>query len=94
MTSGYAEGIIGTTEMLDNGEKVDILLLKNLDPAVTIYYESIKGVITEIGGQLAHAAIIAREYGLPVITLENATRVLDRGMVVNINCLDGKVIIL
>ena len=94
LTSGYAEGIIGTTEMLDSGEKVDILLLKNLDPAVTIYYESIKGVITEIGGQLAHAAIIAREYGLPVITLENATRVLDRGMVVNINCLDGKVIIL
>lgn len=94
LTSGYAEGIIGTTEMLDNGEKVDILLLKNLDPAVTMYYESIKGVITEIGGQLAHAAIIAREYGLPIITLENATRVLDRDMVASINCLDGKVIIL
>lgn len=94
LTSGYAEGIIGTTEMLDNGEKVDILLLKNLDPAVTMYYENIKGVITEIGGQLAHAAIIAREYGLPVITLENATRVLDKNMAISINCLDGKVIIL
>lgn len=94
LTSGYAEGIVGTIEMLDKGEKVDVLLLKNLDPAVTIYYESIKGVIAEIGGQLAHATIVAREYGLPVITLENATNILANGMMVSMNCSDGKVIIL
>ncbi len=80
--------------MLDNGEKVDILLLKNLDPTVTIYYESIKGVITEIGGQLAHAAIVAREYGLPVITLENAASILAKGVLVSMNCTDGRVAIL
>ena len=66
--------------MLDNGEKVDILLLKNLDPAVTIYYESIKGVITEIGGQLAHAAIVARELKTPCVTgIKNITEVVKDG---------------
>ena len=94
MTSGYAEGVVGTAEMLDKGERVDILLLKTLDPAATIYYENIKGVIAEIGGQLAHAAIVAREYGLPVITLENATRILNNGMKVRMDCSDGKISIL
>lgn len=94
LTSGYAEGMIGTAEMLDKGERVDILLLKTLDPATTIYFENIKGVITEIGGQLAHAAIVAREYGLPVITLENAVRILNAGMKVSMDCSDGKISII
>ena len=94
LTPGYAEGKVGTTEMINEGETVDILVVKNLDPAITIYYENIKGVVTEIGGQLAHASIIAREYSIPVVTLENATNIFEERIKVSIDGLSGEIIIL
>ncbi|MHA1865571.1 MAG: PEP-utilizing enzyme, partial [Candidatus Heimdallarchaeaceae archaeon] len=44
------------------------------------YYSLISGLITEIGGSLSHGAIVAREYGLPLVSnIPNATRILKTG---------------
>jgi len=44
-----------------------ILLTPFTDPAWTVYFSKIKGLITETGGVLSHGAIISREYGIPAV---------------------------
>jgi pyruvate,water dikinase len=63
----------------------DILVTHSTDAGWTVFFPLLKGLITEIGGQLSHAAILAREYGLPaVVNVKNATRELkDRQVVTN-----------
>ena len=43
-------------------------------------------VVTEIGGPASHAAIVAREYGIPcVMAVSGATTVLREGEVVEVD---------
>ncbi|MES3031053.1 MAG: PEP/pyruvate-binding domain-containing protein [Patescibacteria group bacterium] len=67
LSYGFAQGILGTKEMLDRDEKVDILISPTIDPSLVEYFSRIKGVVTETGGELSHAAILAREYGIPML---------------------------
>ena len=45
----------------------DILITKFTDPGWTPKFSLLKGVATETGGILSHAAVIAREYGIPAV---------------------------
>ncbi|WP_338888616.1 PEP/pyruvate-binding domain-containing protein [Rhodococcus sovatensis] len=45
----------------------DILVCSFTDPAWTPLFRIAAGVITETGGALSHAAIVAREHGIPAI---------------------------
>ena len=56
-------------------------------PEVVHGLQSIVAIVTDIGGSLCHAAIVAREMGIPcVVGTEDATRTLrDRSFV----CVDG-----
>jgi len=48
-------------------------------------------IITDHGGRTCHAAIVARELGVPaVVGTENATRALTTGTVVTVSCADGE----
>jgi pyruvate, water dikinase len=48
-------------------------------------------IITDRGGRTCHAAIVARELGVPaVVGSENATQVLKTGTVVTVSCADGE----
>ncbi|MGH3981507.1 MAG: PEP-utilizing enzyme [Pseudonocardiaceae bacterium] len=48
--------------------------------------------MTDIGGHLAHAAIIAREYGIPaVLATGNATELLRDGQLVTVDGSAGTV---
>jgi pyruvate,water dikinase len=52
-------------------------------------------LIAEVGGQLSHGAIVAREYGLPaVMNLERATSILRDGQRVRIDGTRGTVEVL
>jgi pyruvate,water dikinase len=58
-------------------EPGDILVTRFTDPSWTPLFVGIRGLVTEVGGQMTHGAVIAREYGLPaVVGVENATRLI------------------
>ena len=58
----------------------------------TPLFPKIRGIVTETGGMLAHAAIAAREYGIPaVVGVWNATAHIDTGDIVRIDGEQGTV---
>ena len=58
----------------------DILVVPYSDVGWTPLFASIGGIVAETGGQLSHAAIVAREYGLPaVVAVKGATRLIRDG---------------
>ena len=73
----------------------EILVTDHTDPGWTPIFPVIKGMVTNTGGMLSHAAIIAREYGLPaVVNVRNATQILIDGKRIRINGDSGEVEIL
>ena len=64
----------------------DILVCPFTDPAWTPLLRVAAGVVTEAGGVLSHAAIVAREYGIPaVLGVPDATSRLRDGAVITID---------
>jgi phosphoenolpyruvate synthase/pyruvate phosphate dikinase len=45
----------------------DVLICRTTDPAWTPLFAEASAVVTETGGLLSHAAIVAREYGIPAV---------------------------
>lgn len=71
-------------------EKGDIIVIKSLDISCTPLFSIAGGVITELGGILSHAAIIAREYNIPtIVNIKNATSVLRDGEDILLNADKG-----
>lgn len=69
-----------------------ILVLPCLDPAWTPLLRPVAGLVIERGGLLSHAAIIAREYGLPlVIGVPEATERIRTGESIKVDG-DGGVV--
>ena len=67
---GIAEGparCIMSYEQLGEIQPGDILVAPATTPSWTIAFSLVKGVIVASGGSLAHAAIVGREYGIPVV---------------------------
>jgi rifampicin phosphotransferase len=76
-------------------EEGDILVAAFTDPSWTPLFVSIKGLVAEVGGMMTHGAIVAREYGLPaVVSVENATRLIQDGQRIRVNGTRGYVEIL
>ena len=48
-------------------EPGDILVCRTTDPAWTPLFGVAAAVVTETGGMLSHAAIVARELGIPAV---------------------------
>ncbi|MDG4800313.1 rifamycin-inactivating phosphotransferase [Micromonospora sp. WMMD980] len=58
----------------------DILVTAHTDPSWTPLFVAVAGLVTEVGGQMTHGAVIAREYGLPaVVNVPDATRLIADG---------------
>ena len=68
---GVAEGIarvIVAEDKLAELQPGEILVAPGTSASWTPAFEIIKGVITDGGGALSHAVIVAREYGIPAVT--------------------------
>ncbi len=70
----------------DKIEKGDILVTKFTDPAWTIYFARIAGLVTESGGMLSHGAVVSREYGIPAILgIRDITNLIKTGNMIEID---------
>ncbi|HHW07165.1 MAG TPA: hypothetical protein GXX34_06515 [Clostridia bacterium] len=92
---GQATGpcrVIRQPEELDRLQPGDILVAASTNPAWTPVFPMLAGLIVEHGSPLSHAAIIAREYGIPaVLGIKGATRLLRDGEQVSIDGSEGLV---
>ncbi|MGI5183194.1 rifamycin-inactivating phosphotransferase [Dactylosporangium sp. CA-152071] len=76
-------------------EPGDILVTAYTDPSWTPLFVAIAGLVTEVGGQMTHGAVIAREYGLPaVVAVVGATTAIEDGRRIRVDGTDGYVEIL
>ena len=76
---------------IDEFEEGEILVARMTDPTWYPLFAKARGIVTEIGGWLSHAAIVAREYDLPAIVgVGGACRTLATGDVVTLHP-DGSV---
>ena len=70
----------------------EILVVPHIDVGWTPFFRVAKAVITEIGSPLSHAAVVAREYGIPtVVNVSDATRRLATGTVVEVDGARGTI---
>lgn len=78
---------------IDELEKVlagDVLVTDMTDPDWEPVMKRASAIITNRGGRTCHAAIIARELGVPAIVgCENATELLTEGEPVTVSCAEG-----
>ncbi len=64
----------------------DVLVCPITSPVWSVVFPSIGALVTDTGGSLSHAAIIAREYGIPaILATGNATDVLVDGRTVTVD---------
>lgn len=82
-------------EALAAVEPGDILVVPATTPAYNALLPLLAGLVVEEGGLLSHAALVAREFGIPaVIGLRGATRDFDDGAVVELDPTSGAVRVL
>ena len=63
-----------------------ILVVKTIQPQDIPLLRNVGGIITEVGGQTSHGAILARELGIPAIVgATNAVAILNRGDLVTLD---------
>jgi pyruvate,water dikinase len=73
----------------------DILVCPITSPAWAPIFSNVKGVVTDIGGVMSHAAIVCREYGLPaVVGTGRATAEIETGQLIRVDGTSGVVTIL
>lgn len=76
-------------------ERGDVLVAEFTDPGWTPLLERVSAVVTEVGGVLSHAAVIAREYGVPaVLSVRGATDAIADGVEVEVDGDAGEVRVL
>ena len=80
---GTFKGIVRVVESIEELsllEDNEILITSNTDPAWTVIFSKIGGLITETGGILSHGAVISREYRIPAVTaVKGATKIFKTG---------------
>jgi rifampicin phosphotransferase len=73
----------------------EVLVAPFTNPGWTPYFLTAGGLVTDIGGQLSHGSVVAREYGLPaVVNVPSATKIIHTGDLVRVDGDTGRVSIL
>lgn len=82
--------VISDAAEMDRVQKGDILVTDMTDPNWEPVMKRASAIVTNRGGRTCHAAIIARELGIPaVVGCGNATDTLKEGMLVTVSCSEG-----
>jgi len=95
---GEAEGtarVILSEDQLGEVQEGDILVAATTAPSWTPVFALLKGVVVDRGASLSHAAIVGREYGIPVVmNVFEGTKKIKSGQRIRINADEGTVYIL
>lgn len=88
---GTARVLAGPAE-LSRVQPGDVLVVPSTGPAFNLVLPRLGALVTDRGGLLSHAAIVAREFGIPaVVGCQDATRVLRDGARVRVDGATGEV---
>ena len=82
--------VIRDAREMDRVQPGDVLVADMTDPNWEPVMKRASAIVTNRGGRTCHAAIIARELGVPaVVGCSNATDLLQDGAVVTVSCAEG-----
>ncbi len=82
--------IFNNLDRMNEFQEGDVLLTDMTDPDWEPVMKKASAIVTNRGGRTCHAAIIARELGVPaVVGCGDATEVLKDGMQVTVSCAEG-----
>ncbi|XOB99224.1 phosphoenolpyruvate synthase [Deinococcota bacterium DY0809b] len=83
--------VITDPNKMDEFQPGEVLVTTITDPDWEPIMKEAAAIVTDRGGRTSHAAIVARELGIPaVVGSENATRVLRTGKEVTVSCAEGE----
>ena len=95
---GVVEGtarIVKSVDEISRLQQGDILVCQITNPTWAPIFQTIVAAVSDIGGSMSHAAIVAREYGLPaVVGTGNATSRIKDGQRIRVDGGRGIVTIL
>ncbi len=82
-------------ETIDDLQPGEILVAEVTDVGYTAAFCYAAAVVTELGGPMSHAAVVAREFGFPcVVDAQGATRSLPSGALVEVDGTTGEIHVL
>jgi nucleoside-diphosphate-sugar epimerase/phosphohistidine swiveling domain-containing protein len=82
-------------ESIDDLEPGEVLVAEVTDVGYTAAFCYASAVVTALGGPMSHAAIVAREFGIPaVVDAQDATRCLPPGALVEVDGSSGEIRVL
>lgn len=82
--------VIDSVDQMDQVQEGDVLVADMTDPDWEPVMKRSSAIVTNRGGRTCHAAIIARELGIPaVVGCEDATDILTDGQEVTVSCAEG-----
>jgi len=92
-SKGKVKGIVNVIlnpEATKKFEKGEILVTTMTSPKFTVFYKKTSAIVTDSGGMLCHAAIVAREMNVPcIIGTKIATKVLKDGDYIEVDANSG-----
>jgi pyruvate, water dikinase len=82
--------VISSVDEISRFQPGDVIVTDMTDPNWEPVMKKASAIITNRGGRTCHAAIIARELGVPAIVgCENATEVISDGQLITASCCEG-----
>ena len=97
-SSGVVDGVARVVRSVDEIERLrhgDILVCHVTNPSWAPVFQKVAAAVSDIGGSMSHAAIVAREYGLPaVVGTGTATQKIKDGQRIRVDGGRGVVTIL
>ncbi len=86
-----AATILDSVAEIDSFKEGQVLVTRMTDPDWEPIMKKASGIVTDQGGRTCHAAIVAREMGVPcIVGTETGTKTIAQGREVTVSCVEGE----